>query len=479
VLEIALFAVGLFVWAALRPPTFLRVGAIIGLLVVVCVLTEFKSDADGVLLPSAFTEPGLLAGISNPDLVLLLATCLAGAGWVGVWFLWPSSRAFSSLLVTRLRRRLGSYGFRALVVLGVLLLFSWSRSLLSPASLGSTYELRLLLYFGLPFLAFTIAGETIDCEIVSVLLLLLASIKGMEAFQLLRDVPSDFVGRYSIFPGWGESAHFVLALLGVVSIIARAHRDAGVHPRRSLLLIAAGLAASSFLFWLLLNSFRRSFFVGLLVSFLALLIAIPLSARSPSKRWLGRLGVGVVGIGAFVVIIVTMSGQSQAVVARFASLFHPAQDPSLLYRIAEYQNVLLSVRAHPFLGLPFGVPWNQIVPLPFAEPVDPIGTHNVTLWFMLKGGVLGGVCYWVLVGSIGWRLRNALVRVRVAPQGSREAAVITAYLSVLIALFVVSMSAPLIAERKSAFLFGLFLGMAAARADLLVTKSDPSTSVNR
>jgi hypothetical protein len=165
----------------------------------------------------------------------------------------------------------------------------------------------------------------------------------------------------------------------------------------------------------LLLSYRRSFWIALV---LALLLVLLLGMRPVGRRLL-------VPASLLVVLAIWLLGsihfQAENPVAKRISSLNPNSlqtNTDDRYRLDERANVLGEIRQHPISGLGISVPWTATVrPLPQEHPNGRQYVHFAALWFWLKLGILGLFAYiGILTGGIrlsiqAWRRgREPLLR---------------------------------------------------------------------
>jgi hypothetical protein len=153
-------------------------------------------------------------------------------------------------------------------------------------------------------------------------------------------------------------------------------------------------------------SFRRSFWIGLVLGILLVVAIVSMSAA-------GRRVVLPVAplVIAAVLALGTVGVEAQGPVAeRFESL-RPSSIAANVedrYRIDERVNVLAELRTHPVTGLGLAVPWSSAErPLPVEHLEGRRYVHMVALWHWLKLGLLGLVAYLAVAATsfgMAWRI---------------------------------------------------------------------------
>jgi hypothetical protein len=182
-------------------------------------------------------------------------------------------------------------------------------------------------------------------------------------------------------------------LISIAILTVFAALVARTKPPRWMLVSAPLLLAS------LILSYRRSFWVALV---LALLLVLLLGTRPTGRRLLLPAALMVV---VAVWLLSSVHFQAQSPIARRFSSLSPTQLQSNVedrYRIDERANVWGEIRQHPIQGLGMNVPWEATVrPLPVEHEDGRQYVHFAALWFWLKLGILGLAAYvGMLAGSL-------------------------------------------------------------------------------
>jgi hypothetical protein len=83
----------------------------------------------------------------------------------------------------------------------------------------------------------------------------------------------------------------------------------------------------------------------------------------------------------------------------------PRDAQSDLYRLAEKADIIANIQSSPYVGLGFGMPYQQNYMSAYAStvgalwPFFPYTTHNNILWVWMKDGAIGFFAFWWLLGS--------------------------------------------------------------------------------
>lgn len=150
----------------------------------------------------------------------------------------------------------------------------------------------------------------------------------------------------------------------------------------------------------LLLSFRRSFWVALLLG----LVLVGLAAAGRRSRPFVALGLLAVGLAFWTVVSAGGSTDSTNPIIDRAQSLSPSRLEATSgdrYRFEEQRNVIAEVRAHPITGLGLGIPWTQRYPISESHPGGRYYTHVTPLWYWLKLGIFGTVAYvWIAAAAI-------------------------------------------------------------------------------
>jgi hypothetical protein len=234
---------------------------------------------------------------------------------------------------------------------------------------------------------------------VSVALTVLSALAIAKAFAGIVEVAGhygDTIEGRSTLTYYEPTANWLVmvVLLGVVAMgLAR------VRPPLWALLGSPLLIAS------LLLSYRRSFWIAVV---LGLLLVLVLGVGPSGRRLLVPVALLLTG-AVWALGSVSFQSSGSPLAHRIASL-----SPSRLqanvqdrYRLDERANVLGAIGEDPIAGLGVAVPWSaSFRPLPVEHLEGRLYVHFAALWFWLKLGILGLVAYAsIMLGSAVLALR--------------------------------------------------------------------------
>ncbi len=146
-------------------------------------------------------------------------------------------------------------------------------------------------------------------------------------------------------------------------------------------------------------SYRRTFWLATVA---CVLLILALGSGREFRRLLPFVAALVIGAGYLVVSGGWLGSAGGEVVTRAesitpAKISRSTQDR---YRIAERKNVLEAISREPLTGLGVGVDWPGRYPLPFEQENLHSYVHVGILWWWMKAGVLGGMAYLAILGSV-------------------------------------------------------------------------------
>jgi hypothetical protein len=148
-------------------------------------------------------------------------------------------------------------------------------------------------------------------------------------------------------------------------------------------------------------SLRRSFWIGVVLALLLLLIV---ASGQRGRPW---LAVGAISIALAVWTMTVAGGSTDTTnpVLQRAETINPTDlrsNSTDRYRLEEQANIIEELRRHPATGIGLGVPWVARSPLSEEHVGGRSYTHTIVLWYWLKLGPLGLVAYAWLTGLVIW-----------------------------------------------------------------------------
>jgi cell division protein FtsW (lipid II flippase) len=265
-------------------------------------------------------------------------------------------------------------------------------------------EVRPLWYLFVSYLlAYNLITQKNHVRVLLWIAILSAGVKAVQGIYIyLIVLHGDLTNQNEVMAH--EESFFFAALLLLVMLFYLHHR---YRPQFYVALpISVGVLVALF------ANQRRASYIALLLGVGVAWVLI-FWARPHVRRW---LVLGVLVCAVFGISYIALFSQSTAAFAKPAraivSVFFPdptnvAKFDSNLYRTIENNDLIYTVKQDPFIGLGFGKPFSQPVPLTSIYPNvladDPIYNyvpHNTIYWIWMRLGAIGFFALWYLFGAI-------------------------------------------------------------------------------
>lgn len=284
-------------------------------------------------------------------------------------------------------RVMRSYFWAPVGLMFLALFVSWCRGVFINQSYGVVYEVHES--FELPFAFLLFLNLFTDPKEYRALLLIL----------VLATVPKAVEGAYIKFfsddpnKSWGVLMMwrdcFMLGL-GVITIMLVTH----YRGTRYLWLRKVMYFAAPFLFFTLIVSYRRSAFVSIIGSAIALFYFLGKGRRGKH----GKLLFGLL-LALFVTIL---ASDPIGFFGRISGIIEPKEEGSAYIRLMELPNVLMNIYKNPIWGTAIGTQWHQYFRMPQYANFTTVGVHNTYLYWPLRTGILGLISFWWMLITM-WR----------------------------------------------------------------------------
>jgi hypothetical protein len=170
----------------------------------------------------------------------------------------------------------------------------------------------------------------------------------------------------------------------------------------------AALLVLPFVLVSLVANQRRADYIALLVG-MVVAWALMFKVRPRARGWLAVGMIFFVVLGAsYVALFSNSTGSFAQPASAIVSVISPnpadTRDiASNLYRDIENGDLEYTAKQNPLLGLGFGKPFLQPVPLPNILALDPYYNyipHNTIYWVWMRLGLIGYLALWYLFGAI-------------------------------------------------------------------------------
>lgn len=265
-------------------------------------------------------------------------------------------------------------------------------------------EIRPFWYFFESYLlAYNLIRHKRDLYAFFWLVIVAAGVKGLQGVYIyLVVLHGDLAGYNSIMSH--EESFFCVALILLVVLFCVYYR---YRPQLS----AALLVLPCVIVTLIANQ-RRTDYIALLLG-LAMTLALVFVIKPEVRKFLVVTVLLITILGTSYVLVFSGSNSLFAAPARgIVSIFNPTvsgagKADSNLYRTVENFDLVYTVKQNPLIGLGFGKPYPEPIPLTTVFPgilaVDmnyAYVPHNTIFWVWMRLGIIGFSSFWYLIGAI-------------------------------------------------------------------------------
>jgi O-antigen ligase len=275
-----------------------------------------------------------------------------------------------------------SYFSAPILLLGLALFISWARGCFIRQEVSIVYEAHESIQVVIAFFVMINIFRTEEDRKLLVPMLLFATImKALDGISV-KFLSTDPAAGWGVLLFWRDG--FLLAV-GIIGVMLLMHYKGQQYKwLRTVMLCGAPL-----LFFTLVVSYRRTFFLGLLVAAFMMILTVGKGRRK--KHLLMLLGL-LVSIG----IIVVMT-DPLGFIARLFGIIQPKEEGSAYIRLLEYPNVFANIEHNPIWGTAIGTQWYQYYRMPLFANFTTLGCHNTYLYWPLRAGILGSIGFlWFL-----------------------------------------------------------------------------------
>ncbi|HYM19992.1 MAG TPA: O-antigen ligase family protein [Candidatus Kapabacteria bacterium] len=287
-----------------------------------------------------------------------------------------------------------SYFWGPLLLMALALVFSYIRGMLQLQEFRIVFEIHEAIL--LPVAYFVILNMFREPGEWRVLLVLLIFASIGKAFDgaLIYFFSNYEKVQWGVLQLWRDG--FLMAI-GVLSTLLLFH-----YKGRSLMWLKRLLYwTTPVMLFTLIVSYRRTFFLAILVGCAAMIFLLPRERRA--KQLLVIFGF------IFAILIVVLATDPVGFFMRFFGAFNPDEEGSAYIRMMEYPNIFLNIYHNPIWGVPIGTFWHQYYRMPMYAVYTLYGCHNTYLYWQLRCGIPGTVAFWWFI-SRQWKA--ALIQFR-------------------------------------------------------------------
>jgi hypothetical protein len=309
----------------------------------------------------------------------------------------------------------GGHSGRLVLLFGLMLLAGMVRGRVSGGDLYiGFWEVRPLLYILACYvLATNLVRTRRHVRLMMTFFMVGASLFAIEG-AYRRVALIGFEQITGVMEGW--YSHEVAVFLGSLVALIVAQQVFGAPLWQRLL----GLPILPVAVFTTLATERRAAQVSLIMAVLAVFIVLAIAHR----KAFFLIAVPVMIAGA---IYLPIFWNASGILAQPARAIRSISDPdprdaaSNLSRELEKFNIRATIRAYPVMGVGFGQPFLQVVPIPDIAffPFWNFEPHHNLFWVWFKTGIVGYLAFWMLVGT---SLMRAAYLVRRLPDAQLKVA---------------------------------------------------------
>lgn len=281
-----------------------------------------------------------------------------------------------------------SYFWGPLILLGLAFFLSWLRGMIIRQEVAVVFEVHEAFLLPFEFFIFrNLLREPKEWRIVPILIILASIAKATDGvwIYLFSEDPNK---SWGVLQNWRDG---YLLGMGVCSLTLFMHyKGRALQWLKKTLLICSPL-----IFFSLITSYRRTFFVAIIAALVLMFISI-----GKGKR--------VKHLGLFMLLILTLTivillTDPIGFVTRMFAVVNPKEEGSAYIRLMELPNVLLNIYHNPIFGTAIGTQWHQYLRMPLFANFTTLGTHNSYLYWPLRGGVFALVGFWWMMCKV-WKI---------------------------------------------------------------------------
>ncbi|HET9136820.1 MAG TPA: O-antigen ligase family protein [Candidatus Kapabacteria bacterium] len=281
-----------------------------------------------------------------------------------------------------------SYFWGPLLMMALILVVSWIRGSWINWQFKTVYELHESILIPVYYFVFiNFFREPGEWRVLPVLLILGCVAKAIDGVGIYFFSTSP-VKSWGILQQWRDG--FLLAL-GIVSAVLLMHyKGERLKWLRKVLLFSLPVFAFS-----LIASYRRTFFLALLVALVVLFITLPKGRKV-------KHGYYILGLVFLLSIFILATDPLGFIVRLVAGVMNPKDEGSAYVRLLEYPNILMNIYHNPIFGVPIGVQWTVYYHLPLIAVVTRFGCHNTYLYWPMRAGIFGLIAFFWFLGRL-WK----------------------------------------------------------------------------
>jgi hypothetical protein len=279
-----------------------------------------------------------------------------------------------------------SYFYAPLILIGLALFVSWARGVWIKQEVAIVYEVHEAFLTPFEFFIFlNLFREPYEWRVIILLLITASVAKSFDGVAIYFFAPAENKSWGTLLL-WRDGYLLALGISAMVLLL---------HYKGKILnwLKWAMIYTTPVIIMALITSYRRTFFVAILVNILLMFLTV-----GKGKR-LKHLGIFFsLLIGIFIVVLAT--DPIGFITRVFSGVLNTAEEGSAYIRLMEYPNVLMNIYHNPIFGTAVGTQWHQYYRMPLFANFTTIGTHNSYLYWPLRTGIFGTFGFWWMIARM-------------------------------------------------------------------------------
>ena len=273
-----------------------------------------------------------------------------------------------------------SYFYGPLIIIGLALFVSWARGSWIRQEVSIVYEVHEAFLTPFEFFIFlNLFREPHEWRAIIMLILMASIAKSFDGIAIYFFAPVENRSWGTLLL-WRDG--FLLAT-GMTAIVLLLYYKGKILKWLKWTMICA---IPVFLM-ALITSYRRTFFVAIVVNSLIMFLTV---GRGNRIKHLGTLVLMMLGLLIAILAIDPLGFLTRI----FTGILNPGEEGSAYVRLMELPNVLLNIYHNPIFGTAVGTQWVQYIRMPLFSNFTTLGTHNSYLYWPLRGGIFLTVGFW-------------------------------------------------------------------------------------
>jgi hypothetical protein len=289
-----------------------------------------------------------------------------------------------------------SYFWGPLLLIWFALFLSWARGCFIRQEISIVYEVHEAFLTPIEFFIFlNLFRDKQEWRTILLMIILGTVAKAADGVWIFYFSTAEVKG-WGVLQMWRDGC---LLGIGITALVLLRH----YKGQTFLWLKRLMLYASPLLFFSLIVSYRRTYFVAIIICLILMFFTLPKDKRVHHIKIFFAITLAI-----FVFIFLT---NPIGFIARMFAVVDPSGEGSAYIRLMEFPNVIRNIYENPIFGTAIGTRWHQYYHMPLFANFTGFGTHNSYLYWPLRGGIFLTVGFWWMIVRM-WKV--VLLQVRFA-----------------------------------------------------------------